>query len=80
MIFELNELDNTDNLEDGRPSNILLTHHVTACDDFTCFEPKTPQHKKLKNGQFTSIILRIIDEKKNIMTDSPVTTVVLHIR
>ena len=25
MIFNLNELDNTDNLEDGRPSNVLLT-------------------------------------------------------
>ena len=25
MIIKLNELDNTDNLEDGRPSNTLLT-------------------------------------------------------
>ena len=24
MIFNLNELDNTDNLEDGRPSNSLI--------------------------------------------------------
>ena len=29
MIFDLNELDNTDNLEDGRPSISLLTYHVT---------------------------------------------------
>ena len=37
MIFNLNELDNTDNLEDGRPSNTSLTYHVTANEDFTHF-------------------------------------------
>ena len=43
MIFNLNELDNTDNLEDGKPSNTLLTYHVTDDDeDFTSFEPHTP--------------------------------------
>ena len=42
MIFNLNELDNTDNLEDGRPSNSILTYHVTAYEDFMCFEPHTP--------------------------------------
>ena len=29
MIINSNELDNSDNLEDGKPSNALLTHHVT---------------------------------------------------
>ena len=48
MIFNLNELDNIYNLEDGRPSNALLTYHVTDDEDFTCFEPHTPQYKKLK--------------------------------
>ena len=79
MIFDLNELDNTDNLEDGRPSNTLLTYHVTAYGDFTCSEPKTPQYKKLKNLEFTSTTLRTMDQKTNIMTDGPATTVVLHI-
>ena len=51
MIFNLNELDNTDNLEDGRPSNALLTYHVTADKDFTCFKPNISQYKKLKNGE-----------------------------
>ena len=60
MIFNLNELDNTDNLEDGRPSNSLLTYNVTANEDFMRFEPHTPQYKKLKNGEFTSLTLRII--------------------
>ena len=57
MIINLNELNNSDNLEDGRPSYALLTYHVTANEDFTCFEPHTPQYKKLKNGEFTSLTL-----------------------
>ena len=42
MIVNLNELDNSDNLKDGRPSNELLTYHVTDDKDFTHFEPQTP--------------------------------------
>ena len=60
MIINSNELDNTENLEDGRSSNTLLTYHVTDNDkDFTHFEPHTPQYKKLKNGEFTSLTLKI---------------------
>ena len=54
MTLNLDELDNTDNLEDGRLSNVLLIYHVDAHQDFTRFEPHTPQYKKLKSGQFTS--------------------------
>ena len=79
MIFNLNELDNTDNLEDGRPSNALLTYHVTVNEDFTHFEPHNPQYKKLKNGQFTSLTLRIKDQNGNIITDGTQVSVVLHI-
>ena len=37
MILNLDELDNTDNLEHGRPNNSLLTYHVTFNKDFTSF-------------------------------------------
>ena len=47
MILNLDEFNNSNNLEDGRPSNSLLTYHVTSNEDFTCFEPHTPQYKKL---------------------------------
>ena len=30
MIISLNELNNSDNLEDGRPSNILFTYYLTS--------------------------------------------------
>ena len=37
MIINLDELNNSVNLRDGRPSNELLTYHVTDDKDFTCF-------------------------------------------
>ena len=54
MIINLDEVDNSNDLEDGRPSNSLLTYDVTSNEDFASFEPQNPQYKKLKNGEFTS--------------------------
>ena len=39
MDLNLNELDNTDNLEDGRHSNSLLTYHVTSNEDLCISNP-----------------------------------------
>ena len=80
MIINFDELDNSDNLEDERPSNSLFTYHVTSNEDFTSFKPRTPQYKKLKYGEFTSLTLRIMDQVGNIITDGLQVTVVLHIR
>ena len=78
MIINLDELDNTANLEDGRPSNSLLNYHMTSNEDFMSFEPRTPQYKRLKTEEFTSLTLRITDQNNNIITDGPQVTVVLH--
>ena len=78
MIINLDELNNSDNLEDGHPNNTLFTYHVTDDKDFTHFEPQAPQYRKLKNGKFTSLTLRIMDQNGNIITDGPQVTVVLH--
>ena len=59
ITLNLDELNNSDNLKDGRPSNELLTYHVTDDKDFLHFEPQTPQYRKLKNGEFSSLNLRI---------------------
>ena len=80
MIISLNELDNSDNLEDGKPSNILFTHYVRSSERYTHFEPKSPQYKKLKNDAITSLTLAIMDKNNDIITDGPEVTVVLHIR
>ena len=80
MIINLDELNNSDNLKDGHPSNTLFMYHVTDDKDFTCFKPQTPQYRKLKNGEFTSLNLRITDQAGNIITDGPQVTVALHIK
>ena len=80
ITLNLDELNNSDNLKDGRPSNELLTYHVTSNEDFMRFEPQTLQHTKNKNGEFTSLNLRITDQNNNIITDGPQVAVVLHIR
>ena len=79
ITLNLDELDNTNNLEDGRPSNSLITYHMTSNEDFTSFEPQTPQYKKLKNEEFTSLTMSIMDQAGNIITDGPQVTAVLHI-
>ena len=43
MVISLNELDNSDNLEDGRPSNTLFMCYVTGPKYSTRFEPCTLQ-------------------------------------
>ena len=80
ITFNLDELNNSDNLRDGRPSNKLLTYHVTNDKDFTCFELQIPQYRKLKKGEFTSLNLRITDQNNNVITDGLQVTVVLHVR
>ena len=80
ITLNLDELNNSDNVKDGRPSNELLTYYVDAHKDFTRFEPQTPQYMKLKNGEFTSLNLRIIDQSNNAITDGLQVTVVLHVR
>ena len=80
MIISLNELDNSDNLENGRPSNFLFTYYVTSSERYTLFKPQTTQYKALKYGEIVSLTLRIIDQNNNIITDGLETTVVLNIR
>ena len=80
MVISLEELNNSDNLEDGRPSNTLFTYYVTSPEHFTCLESRTPQYKALKSGMIISLALKITDQAGNIITDGPGTTVVLHIK
>ena len=80
VAISLNELDNSDNLEDGRPSDTLFTYHVTSPEDFTHFEPHNPRYMKLKYGEIVSLAQKITDQNNNIINIGLGTTVVLHIR
>ena len=48
ITLNLDELNNSDNLEDEHPSKTLFTYHVTDDKDFTHFEPQTPNIGNLK--------------------------------
>ena len=61
MVISLNELDYSDNLEDGRHSNILFTYYMTSSECYMLFKPQTPQYKALKYGEIVSLTLRITD-------------------
>ena len=80
ISITLNELDNSNNLEDGKPSKTLFTYFVTSPEYFMHFQHQSPQYKKLKNDTITSLILAITDQHNDIITDGPEVTVVLHIR
>ena len=69
MVISLNELNNSDNLEDGRPSNIIFTYYVTSSERYMLFEPQTPRYMKLKYGEIVSLTLRITDQNNDIITD-----------
>ena len=80
ISISLNELYNSDNLEDGKPSNTLFTYFVTSPEYFMHFEPQSPQYKKLKNDTITSPTLAIPGQNNDIIIDGPEVTVVLNIR
>ena len=48
MSLDLNELYNSDNLKDRKPSNALLTYNMTSDGDYTRFEPRTHNIGNLK--------------------------------
>ena len=77
ISISLNELNNSDNLEDGRPSNVLFTYYVTSSERCMLFEPQSPQYKKLKNDTITSPTLAITDQNNDIITGGPEVTVLL---
>ena len=51
--FKINKLSTTDNIYDGKPSDILYTGYRNkdiSFGDIIYFEPKKIQYKKLVNG------------------------------
>ena len=48
MSLKLDELNNSDNLKDGHPSNTLFTYYIPGSENFTHFEPMTPDIRDSK--------------------------------
>ena len=53
MTINLDELDNTDNLKDGRPSDALFTYYLPVVKDFIHFEP----HSTIPNLDSDDVIV-----------------------
>ena len=49
MIINLDELNSSDNLEDGHPSNTLFMYHVTDDKDVTHFKPHSTRNLKMES-------------------------------
>ena len=58
MVINLEELNNSDDLEDGLPSNNLFMYYVTGPEYSMHFEPAIPQYKKLRHGEIISLTLK----------------------
>ena len=48
MVISLNELDNTNNLEDGKPSNTLFMYYVTGPEYSSTLNPTPLNIRNLK--------------------------------
>ena len=80
MAISLNELNISNNLEDGKPSNTLFTYYVTGSEYSMHFEPVMPQYKVLRNDMINSLKWKIMDQAGKVIINGPGMTVVLHIR
>ena len=80
MVISLDELENTVNLEDGRLSNVILRYYVIGSEEFMSFGQVTPQYKRIKNGKFAFLTLRITEQEDNSITDSLGIIIVLYTR
>ena len=69
MVISLDELDNSINVEAGKPRNTLFTYDVSSPEYFTSFEPKHLNIRNLKNGRITSLTLRITDQNGKVITN-----------
>ena len=49
MIINLDELNNSNNLEDEHPSNTLFRYHVADDKDFTRFKPHNIKNLKMES-------------------------------
>ena len=67
LNFHIDEIDNTENLLDGRPSQILLTYQISEYKDILKIEPKNLQFKKLINSNFNSLRLKVTDQNDNLI-------------
>ena len=80
--FKVNKLSTTDNIFNGKPSDVLYTGYLNkdiSFGDIVYFEPMNVQYKKLVNGVFDQLKVSLIDRDGNEILSNLKISIVLHI-
>ena len=80
--FKINKLSTTNNIFNGRPSDILYTGYFNkdiSFGDIVYFEAKNIQYKKLVNGVIDQLKVSLIDGDGNEILSNFKIPIVLHI-
>ena len=66
--FKINKLSTTDNILNGKPSDVLFTGYLDkdiSFGDIVYFEPTNVQYKKLVNGVIDQLKVLLVDGDGN---------------
>ena len=80
--FKINKLSTTDNMLNGKSSDVLYTGYLNkdiSFGDIVYFEPVNIQYKKLVNGVIDQLNVSLIDGDGNEILSNFKISVVLHI-
>ena len=80
--FKINELSTTDNIFNGKPSDVLYTGYINrdiSFEDIVYFEPTNVQYKKLVNGVIDQLKVSLVDGDVNEISSSFKISIVLHV-
>ena len=80
--FKINKLSTTDNIFNGKPSDVLYTGYLNkdiSFGDIIYFEPTNVQYKKLVNGVIDQLKVSLVDGDGNEILSNFKISIVLHI-
>ena len=80
--FKINKLSTTDNIFNGKPSDVLYTTYLNkdiSFGDIIYFELNNIQYKKLVNGVIDQFKISLIDGDGNEISSNFKISIVLHI-
>ena len=80
--FKINKLSTTDNIFNGKPSDVLYTGYLNkeiSFGDIVYFEPTNVQYKKLVNGVIDQLKVSLVDGNGNEILSNFNISIVLHI-
>ena len=79
--FKINKLSTTDNILNGKSSDVLYTGYLNkeiSFGDIVYFEPKSIQYKKLVNGTIDQLKVSLVDGDGNEISSNFKISIVLH--